>query len=183
MKVCRQLPWHGKNVYFLGFMGSGKSRIGSAFADLLGWPFHDTDELVERQAGKSIGEIFAQEGEEKFRDWETSVLEQVADWKNNVIALGGGAVLRDINWKLISVSGITICLTAPPELLSDRISRNHHRPLMSNLDEEERLNKINRMLEQRRPYYQRAQFIFESKNDRTVGEFVHFIFEQLMEKL
>ncbi|RPI00135.1 MAG: shikimate kinase [Calditrichaeota bacterium] len=183
MKVYHQLPWHGKNVYFLGFMGSGKSRIGNAFADLLGWPFHDTDDLVERQAGKSIGDIFAEEGEERFRDLETSILEQVASWKNNVIALGGGAVLRDINWKLITGSGITICLTAPPELLSDRIGRNHHRPLMSNLDEEERLKKINRMLEQRLPYYQRAQFTFESKNDRSVSEFVRYIFEQLMEEL
>jgi shikimate kinase len=183
LKNYRKLPWHGKNIYFLGFMGSGKSRIGSAFAQLLGWPFHDTDELIEQRTGKIIRDIFATEGEEGFRNHETDVIREISAWKNNVIALGGGAVLCEVNWELISASGITICLTAPVAVLSERISRSQHRPLMDNLSEGERRRKISDMLAQRQRFYNRAQFTFESTNDRPIVEFVSTIFEILMEKL
>jgi shikimate kinase len=183
LKDYRKLPWHGKNIYFLGFMGSGKSRIGGAFAQLLGWPFHDTDDLIETRTGKIINDIFAEEGEDAFRNHETDVIRQVAGWKNNVIALGGGAVLSKVNWELISASGVTICLTAPVAVLSERISRGQNRPLMANLSEIEQRRKISDMLTQRQPLYDRAQFTFVSSNDRPVAEFVSTIFETLMEKL
>lgn len=183
MKEYHKLPWHGKNIYFLGFMGSGKSRIGGAFAQLLGWPFHDTDDLIESRTGKIISDIFAQEGEEGFRNHETDVIREVSGWKNNVIALGGGAVLREVNWELITTSGITICLTAPVAVLSERINRSRNRPLMANLSKNERRRKISDMLAQRQPLYDRAQFSFESSNKRSVAEFISKIFETLVEKL
>lgn len=183
MKVSRTLPWHGKNVYFLGFMGVGKSRVGGAFARLLGWPFHDTDDLIVARAGISIPEIFAQKGEEGFRRIETEVIREVAGWKNNVIALGGGAVLRAENWELINSSGITVLLTAPIEVLSERIGRNQHRPLLANLSEEERRRKIADLLTQRRPFYSRAQFTFESQNTRNISAFARQIFSKMVETL
>ncbi len=183
MTPCRRLPWIGKNVYFLGFMASGKSRIGSAFAHLLGWPFHDTDDLIEEYAGKRISDIFEQDGEEAFRHIETKVIENVAAKKNNVIALGGGAVVREQNWQKIIESGITICLTAPVHVLSERIARNQDRPLMANLSEAERLEKIESMLKTREPFYRRAQFTFESSNEQPVPEFIRYIYATLLETL
>ena len=177
------LPWSGKNIYFLGFMASGKSRIGREFARLLGWPFYDTDAWIEKKAGKEISRIFAEDGEAAFRNIETQVIKEAALKKNNVIALGGGAVLRDENWRYISESGVTICLTAPVEILSERIARNQHRPLMANLTHEERVAKIKKMLAERQPYYDRAQFTFKSSNDRSVADFVQYIFDTLLEEL
>lgn len=183
MKISRTLPWHGKNVYFLGFMGVGKSRIGGAFARLLGWPFHDTDELIVARAGMTISEIFAQQGEEGFRRIETEVIREIAGWKNNVIALGGGAVLREVNWALISTSGVTVLLTAPVEVLSERIGRNQNRPLMANLSEEERRRKIADMLAQRQPFYSRAQFTFTSENTRNISAFARQIYSKMLEQM
>lgn len=177
------LPWSGKNIYFLGFMASGKSRIGRELAALLGWPFHDTDALIEAKAGKRISQIFEEEGEQYFRDIESAVIKQVAEMKNNVIALGGGAVLRHENWRCISESGITICLEAPVKILSDRIARNQHRPLLADLSNKERIEKIADMLAIRQPFYDRAQFVFKSSNNRSTGQFVQNIFDTLLENL
>lgn len=177
------LPWIGKNIYFLGFMASGKSRIGKAFAQLLGWPFYDTDDLIEQVADKKISQIFAQNGEDFFRQLETHVIHDISEKKNIVVALGGGAVIREKNWDLIKKSGISICLTAPIEVLSERIARNSNRPLLANLTEDERQEKIKNMLKKRNPYYSRAQFIFESTNSRPVPEFVNHIFETLLENI
>jgi len=177
------LPWSGKNIYFLGFMASGKSRAGKAFANLLGWPFLDTDDLIEQKAGKKISDIFAEEGEDAFRQLETSVIKDVSKLKNNVVALGGGAVIRDINWHYLKSSGITLGLSAPVEVLAERIGRNHERPLMANLSHEERIQKIQDMLQKRQSYYDRADFHFSSTNDMSVPDFVNYIFETLLERL
>lgn len=177
------LPWHGKNIYFLGFMASGKSRIGREFAQLLGWPFYDTDDLIESRAGKPISRIFEHDGEEFFRNLEAQVVHETALKKNNVVALGGGAVIREENWRQISESGVTICLHASAEVLAARIARNQQRPLLANLSDEERIAKIKAMLSERQPYYDRAQFTFNSSNNSTIAKFAQHIFSTLLEKL
>jgi shikimate kinase / 3-dehydroquinate synthase len=177
------LPWSGKNIYFIGFMASGKSRIGREFAGLLGWPFHDTDTLIEKRAGKEISQIFKDDGEQHFRDLECAMIQDISAKKNNIIALGGGAVLRDENWQNISESGITICLVAPVEILSERIARNQQRPLLANLTSDDRIAKISEMLSERQPLYDRSQFTFKSSNDRPINEFVQHIFDTLLENL
>jgi shikimate kinase/3-dehydroquinate synthase len=177
------LPWNGKNIYFIGFMASGKSSVGKSFAQFLGWPFYDTDDLIEKKAGKSISDIFAHDGEDVFRQLETSVIKDLSELKNCVVSLGGGAVMRDENWRYLKRSGVTITLTAPVEILAERIGRNNVRPLMAQLSHEGRVRKIKEMLTMRQPYYSRADFHFESSEERTVPEFIHHIFETLLEKL
>jgi shikimate kinase len=177
------LPWSGKNIYFLGFMASGKSRVGKSFSNLLGWPFLDTDDLIEQKAEKKISDIFAEDGEESFRQLETSVIKDVSEMKNNVVALGGGAVIREVNWEYLNASGVTIGLSAPVDVLAERIGRNQDRPLMANLSHDERVQKIQDMLDVRQPYYERADFFFKSSNDLPVPDFVNHIFETLLEKL
>jgi len=124
-------PWDGKNIYFMGFMATGKSNVGRELSRLLGWPFYDTDTLIEQRAGKSISDIFDTEGEEFFRKLERQVVYEVAQTREQVIALGGGAILDDRNWNIISESGVTICLTASVDLLYKRISKKSHRPLVA----------------------------------------------------
>ncbi len=170
-------PWDGKNVYFMGFMASGKTAIGKQFSSMMNWPFYDTDNLIEEKAGKSISQIFADDGEEVFRKIETDIIRQIASKKHQVIALGGGAILRDKNWNIIAKSGISICLTASVVVLANRIMQKSHRPLMANLTDRELLLKIENMLKERQPYYQKADYSFENGGELSIKEFALSIFK------
>lgn len=155
-----------KHIFFTGFMASGKSRTGRALADRLGRPFIDTDAVIVERAGKSISEIFEQDGEAKFREMEHDVIAEIS--KNEtaqVISLGGGALNNADNIKAIRNSGTLIRLWAKPEILSERISRKNTRPLLANLNDEERLAKIKVMLKEREPSYALADFSIESTNE------------------
>jgi shikimate kinase len=107
----------GSNIYLMGCMGAGKSTAGRLLARVLGRDFLDLDEQIVARAGRSISQIFEDEGERGFRQREHDALRQVAQRENIVVALGGGAVLRDDNWELVQQSGITIYLKVRPELL------------------------------------------------------------------
>ena len=168
--------WDGRNIYFMGFMATGKSKVGRELARLLGWSFTDTDSLVEQQAGKSISRIFADEGEPQFRQLESKVIQDIAGRKQWVIALGGGAIMNDGNWQLISQSGITICLNASVDVLCRRIAEKDHRPLMANASAEEQRQRILSLMEKRSPYYEKAQYHFESREDVAAKDLAQQIF-------
>jgi len=148
------------NVILIGFMGTGKTSIGRRVAQGLGFDFVDTDEQIVAGAGMPIAEIFAERGEEGFRDLETSVLSLAASGQNQVIATGGGAVLREENRKVLAKSGYVIWLNASPEAILGRVSRNQERPLLRTADP---LATIREMLKQREPLYSgTADFIIET---------------------
>jgi shikimate kinase/3-dehydroquinate synthase len=172
---------HGKNIYLMGFMASGKTRIGTELAQLFGWTFCDTDDMIEQKAGKSISRIFAEDGEAAFRTIESKVVESVSRTPHCIVALGGGAVIDDKNWHRIEKTGITICLTASEETLFRRISRKSHRPLMLHKTPEQVKKRIHTMLAERLPYYLRAQYIFENDDDVPVREQAQRICEKLLE--
>lgn len=173
----------GKNIYLMGFMASGKTRIGTELARLFGWTFCDTDDIIEQQAGKSISLIFAEDGEVAFRAIERKVVESISRKPHCVVALGGGAVIDDKNWHRIEKTGITVCLTASEETLFKRISRKSHRPLMLHKTPEQVRKKIHTMLEERLPYYLRAQYIFENDDDIPAQDQALRIYEKLLEYL
>ena len=111
------------SVALIGYRGSGKSSVGKRLADRLWQPFVDTDELVVAKAGKSIRDIFAQQGEAGFRDLESEVVAEVCKTPEQVIALGGGAVLREENCAAIKAAGLkVIYLKCEPEELARRIA-------------------------------------------------------------
>jgi len=155
-----------QTVYFTGFMASGKSRIGRAVADRLQRPFVDTDTLIAERAGKTISEIFTNDGEAVFRKMERDVLAEIAANETpRIVALGGGALTQAPILEFIHRSGILVRLWATPEVLSERIGRKATRPLMAGLAPEERLKKVKEMLEEREHYYRHADFSVESSND------------------
>ena len=126
------------HLYLIGYRGSGKTTVGRALADRLGWGFVDTDQQIEETAGRTIRDIFAESGETTFRDLETAAIEQVAGLAAaSVISLGGGAVLRERNRHILSHSGRCVWLRAPAELLYERISGDaltaQRRPSLSTL--------------------------------------------------
>jgi shikimate kinase len=120
-------------VYLVGFMGSGKTTIGSALADELGWTFCDLDDDIEATAGARIVDIFERRGEVEFRRLEHEALDQrVRAAKHGqpmVVALGGGTFAQEKNASLLKDQGITIWLDAPFELVRERVAPQSHRPL------------------------------------------------------
>lgn len=140
-----------KNLVLIGFMGSGKSLVGRKLATQLNLAFVDTDILIEKKAQQSIRKIFEQTGEAYFRDLETQVIKEVSSKENQVIACGGGAVLRSQNVKALKKKGFLIYLKAPFPILFDRIKYTEDRPLL-NVPQPERETKI--LLASRERIYQ-----------------------------
>jgi shikimate kinase len=136
-------------IFLCGFMGCGKSTIGQKLAKKLNVPFTDMDEYIEQQAGKTIPEIFAQEGEEHFRDLETQAVRDLSE-REGVIACGGGAMLRDINAKIAAEHGIVLFLDVPFRTCYLRIA-NTDRPIVRRSSRQELYN----LYRKRRGVYRR----------------------------
>lgn len=161
-----------RNLYFTGFMASGKSRIGEETARSLGWRFIDTDRYIEEKTGKSISEIFAQEGEKQFRALELETIKELSHLEHHVISLGGGTLTQPAIVEIVKSTGTLIRLNASVETLSERIGRKNTRPLMAGLNEEERKEKIRSMLADREKYYALADFSVESSEESSIDQTV-----------
>jgi shikimate kinase len=126
------------SIVLIGYRGSGKTTVGSKLANRLWQELVDTDQLIVKKAGKSIAEIFEQDGEQRFRDLETEVVKEVAKLQDVVISLGGGAVVREENRQALKEAGHKIVyLKCDPEVLHQRIqadaATSMMRPNLTNL--------------------------------------------------
>src|SRR5262245_33425760 len=110
------------NLVLIGLRGTGKSTVARLAAERLGWAWFDADAEIERRAGKSIAAIFAQDGEAAVRDLESQVVAELAKRDRSILALGGGAVVREANRAALAPLGRIVWLTASPETLHARIS-------------------------------------------------------------
>jgi shikimate kinase len=108
-------------IYLVGARGTGKTTVGRLLAARLGWAFIDVDDRIEAAAGRSVADIFANEGEAGFREREAAALLELATRPDHVVATGGGIVLRDDNRERLRGTGTCVWLTAPAETLWDRI--------------------------------------------------------------
>ena len=108
-------------LFLIGYRGSGKTTAGRALAARLGWAFVDADAVIEERSGKSIREIFAEEGEPAFRDKESAILAELCEQANTVIATGGGVVIREENRKLLRKHGFVAWLSADAVTVWKRI--------------------------------------------------------------
>jgi shikimate kinase len=148
------------NIALVGFMGSGKSTVGQIVASMLHFRFLDTDEMIEGMAGKRISEIFAAEGEERFRDYEKHVVAQLKDVSGAVISTGGGLVTRSENLASLKEHSLVVCLWCSPETIFRRVGHQSHRPL---LRVEHPLERIRELLEERAPTYRQADVLLNSE--------------------
>ncbi|MDE0660007.1 MAG: shikimate kinase AroK [Gammaproteobacteria bacterium] len=130
------------NVYLVGMMAVGKTTVGRHLASRLGFIFHDTDQVIESRAGADISWIFELEGEERFRDREQQVIEELTLSEGVVLATGGGAVLRDENRALLRDRGIVVYLHSDVELIVERTRRDRRRPLLQVQDVRERIETL-----------------------------------------
>jgi shikimate kinase len=120
----------GRNIVLAGLMGSGKSTVGRILAERLGRPLLDTDAIVEKEAGRTIPEIFAEQGERGFRDLESEAVRAVSTLRGRVISVGGGAILSPANVTHLRSTGDIVVLDAPPEVLAERVGTGEDRPLL-----------------------------------------------------
>ncbi len=142
-----------KNIYLVGFMGTGKPTVGKALAKKKKLQFVNLDELIELKQKRAISDIFAKDGEPYFRKVEKRVLKEVSKEKKFVVACGGGIVLDKDNIKIMKETGIIICLTASPQVILERTAAYSHRPL---LNVKAPKKQIELLLKMRAPYYAQA---------------------------
>jgi shikimate kinase len=152
-----------KNIVLTGFMGTGKTEVGRELSRLLGMPVVDIDREIEKSEGSTINEIFSRRGEEYFRELETAIIHRVASGHGCIISTGGGAVLREENIRALQGSGIIFCLTANPATILQRTEGDDDRPLLRC---EDRKTKITELLDQRKPFYEKAGIIIDTE-DKT----------------
>jgi shikimate kinase len=149
-------------IYIIGFMGSGKSTAGKKLASALGWRFIDLDKKIEEKTGKSIQEIFTQNGEDYFRDLETRELKNLNSSLNTVISTGGGTPCYSNNMDYMLSTGLTIYLKLTPGQLKSRLSDSKgERPLIKDLKPTELLSFIEKKLADRVLWYEKSELIFE----------------------
>jgi len=149
-------------VYLTGFMASGKSTVGPKAAARLGQPFLDLDRLITAHDGRPIPAIFAEDGEDHFRDLETEMLHQTAETDDLVVALGGGALVDDANRAFARNHGLVIYLEVSVDTILERVADDDtRRPLLQDdagtpLPRAEQRTRIEQMLDERRPTYEAA---------------------------
>jgi shikimate kinase len=181
------------NIILTGFMGSGKSSVGKLLAkelddksgkssvgqllsEKLNYKFVDLDELIVKHEGKSINDIFAEKGEKYFRDIETKIVKEISLEDKQVVATGGGVVLREENMDALEKSGQIIYLHVSPEVVYERLKDDDSRPLLKVKDP---LQKIKELLDKREPYYKRNNFMIDTSN-MTVEEVVQEIVKEII---
>lgn len=138
------------NIILVGFMGTGKTAVGKKLAEKLNMTFLDMDEVIEQRAGKSIPQIFAEDGEAHFRSLEKALVRELAKKTGLVIGAGGGIVLNPENIHNYSRSGLVVCLSATPQVILERVAKDTNRPLLAGGD---KMKKIRDLLESRRKFY------------------------------
>jgi shikimate kinase len=146
-------------LYLVGFMAAGKTTVGRALAEELGWPFADIDREIEFSQGKAIAQIFDERGESSFRDLETEMIrrhvQRIEAGHACVVALGGGAFAQPRNWELIENNGVTVWLDCTLETVRKRLGDDAARPLARDRE------RLAQLFEDRRPLYSQADFRIE----------------------
>jgi shikimate kinase len=163
-----------RNVILVGFMGTGKSTIGKLLAGRLGWSFADLDEYIEKEQKTAIRDLFRVHGEPHFRALESKALRKLLEKKKKVLASGGGAVLAEENRVCMLEHGLVIALTAAPDCIIGRVSRDQNRPLLEG-DLQERVHTL---LEQRKHAYEFAHLTIDT-TDLSAVQIVDQIIKSL----
>lgn len=165
-----------ENIYLIGMMGSGKTVTGKTLAGLMDYAFVDLDAEIQAKEGCSIPEIFAERGEPYFRDVESSVLESFSKKSRQVIATGGGIVLREANVLLMKETGKVVLLKASAESLWQRVRYSKDRPLLNKPDP---FGTLRQILNDRESYYENARHFFV----QTDGKIAEDVASEIREKI
>jgi shikimate kinase len=164
----------GSNIILVGPMGAGKSAVGWLLARFLGYGFIDLDELTESRENKGINQIFAERGEESFRELEGRALHTLNGIRSHVIATGGGTVVREENWSMLKAMGVIIWVNPPPEEIARRLLSNDEelfkRPLIADLLQQKDRSIRQKLLSERISAIAGNRNAFYRKSDLVVSD-------------
>jgi shikimate kinase len=163
-----------QNLALIGFMGTGKSSVGRLAAQWLHFTFLDTDKVIEARAGKSASDIFEQDGEPAFREWERRIVDELTHRTKTVIATGGGLAANESHLASLKTHALVVCLWASPEQIYERVRAHSHRPLLQDADPQ---TKIRQLLETRAPFYRQADVLINTER-RSVHEVAVHVLHQ-----
>ena len=165
-----------KNIFLIGYMGTGKSTVATHMAKAYGMEVMEMDEMIVCREGMSISDIFAKHGEEYFRDVETKLLQEICRQENIVVSCGGGVVLRRHNVDEMRKSGTIVLLSANPETILERVKDDNSRPLLAG---NKTVEFIREMMEKRREKYEgAANIMIQTDHKSVVG-----ICEEMIERI
>nr|WP_320036885.1 shikimate kinase [uncultured Bacteroides sp.] len=150
-------------IFLIGYMGAGKTTLGKAFAREMNLSFVDQDWYIEERFHKTVQEIFAERGEQGFRELERQMLHEIAEFEDVVISTGGGAPCFYDNMDFMNQKGDTVFLNVTPEVLFSRLKMaSQNRPILRGKSNEELKAFIAKTLEKRAPFYSKAKYIFNA---------------------
>jgi shikimate kinase len=150
---------HLVNLALVGFMGTGKTSVGRIVAEQLRFEFLDTDELIQSRTGRTIADIFAQNGEPAFRALERQVICEFEARGKTLISTGGGLPTNPENMESLKRHALVVCLWASPEKIWERVRNQSHRPLLHDPDPQK---KIRDLLAIREPFYRQADVLINT---------------------
>ena len=158
-----------RNIALCGFMGTGKTSVGRLVAEQLHFAFLDTDTVIEARAGKTVAQIFDEQGEAAFRELESKIVKELEQRDRTVVSTGGGLVVNPENLASLKQHAYVVGLWASPETIWTRVKNQIHRPL---LNEAEPLEKIRQLLAERAPFYKQADALVstELRSPREVAQ-------------
>lgn len=149
-------------IFLTGYMGAGKTTLGKAYSKAKNIDFIDLDWYIEKRFHKTIGELFAERGEEGFRLLERNMLHEVGEFENVLISTGGGTPCYFDNMEYMNQQGKTVFLNVSIDVLFRRLKvAKHQRPILKNKNDDELLLFIEEALQQRLPFYQQAHYSFD----------------------
>lgn len=161
-----------KNIFLIGFMGSGKSTIAKLLSKETSRELVEMDETIEAEENMTINEIFEKYGETYFRDLESQLIERIAQKGGAVVSCGGGAVLREENISNMKKNGLVVYLSATPQTIYERVRHSTNRPLLNgNMNVE----YIQELMEKRLPMYENVTDVVVDVNKKEKTEILEEI--------
>ncbi|UCG35357.1 MAG: shikimate kinase [Candidatus Omnitrophota bacterium] len=149
-----------KNIYLVGFMGTGKTAVGKILSKKLGKEFVEMEELIEQREGRAIVDIFKTPGEDHFRKLEKELLLELSQKADLVISCGGGLICNEENLGTLKSTGTVFNLKTSAQKIYERTKKYTHRPLLNVVDPVEQIEEL---LKKREPFYSRAHYTVESQ--------------------
>ena len=152
-----------KRIFLIGYMGAGKTTVGKVLSRQLELSFIDLDHYIEGRYHKTVGQLFAEKGEDAFRDIERRMLREVAAFEDVLVSTGGGAPCFFDNMEFMNRAGKTVFLDVHPDVLFRRLRvAKQQRPILQGKEDDELKTFIIQALEKRAPFYHQAHYIFNA---------------------
>ena len=160
-----------KRIFLIGYMGAGKTTVGRKLAKEMNLSFIDLDLYIEGRYHRSIRQLFAERGEEAFRDIEKRLLHEVAEFEDVLVSTGGGTPCFFDNMEFMNMAGTTIYLKVSGDELASRLeSCKQTRPVLQNRSGEELRSFIKENLEARTAFYEKANIIYDAEQMMTEAD-------------